>query len=86
MAPAKAIRCTAATSLASSVLMLAIGGGSTLAAKPESVPPRGSTCGAFYGSVVASEARSKHLSGDVNPGVLHQGFAGAEAFPFFSCP
>ena len=38
-------------------------------------------------SVVVSEvARSVALSGQVNPGVLHRGFSGAEGFPGFDCP
>jgi hypothetical protein len=57
-----------------------------LAGPPESVPPSGSTCGMFYGSVIASVAHAGVLSGTINPGVLHQGFAGAEAFPGFVCP
>ncbi len=57
-----------------------------LARKPAGVPPSGSTCGAFYGAVVADVARSGALSGQVNPGVLHRGFADAEQFPGFDCP
>ena len=38
-------------------------------------------CGAFYGQVIATTAHSGALSGSVNPGVLHQGFSRAEAFP-----
>ena len=56
------------------------------AEQPSGVPPDGSGCGAFYGSVVASVARIRALSGEVNPGVLHRGFAGAEEFPGFDCP
>ena len=56
-----------------------------------SVPPSGSSCGAFYGSVASSEAREGHLGGQINPGVLHKGFAGAEEFGeqnpgTFECP
>lgn len=54
--------------------------------QPSGLPPSGSTCGAFYGAVVSQVARSGALGGEVNPGVLHQGFAGAEAFPGFDCP
>jgi len=57
-----------------------------LAQKPAGVPPSGSTCGAFYGSVISDVARSGALSGKVNPGVLHSGFAGADGFPEFDCP
>jgi hypothetical protein len=57
-----------------------------LAQKPAGVPPSGSTCGAFYGSVISDVAHSGALSGQVNPGVLHSGFAGAEDFPGFDCP
>ncbi len=57
-----------------------------LAQKPAGVPPSGSACGAFYGSVIADVARSGALNGEVNPGVLHSGFAGAEDFPGFDCP
>ena len=52
------------------------------AGQPNGLPPSGSTCGAFYGSVVSQVA----LTGEVNPGVLHQGIAGAESFPGFDCP
>ena len=84
MTTMKQLRHTTSAFTASAVLLLA-SGGSALAAKPASVPPSGSTCGSFYGSIVAGEARSGHLNADINPGVLHQGFAGAEAFPHFSC-
>ncbi len=57
-----------------------------LAQKPADVRPSGSTCGAFYGSVISDVAHSGALSGQVNPGVLHRGFAGAEDFPGFDCP
>jgi hypothetical protein len=57
-----------------------------LAQKPAGVPPSGSTCGAFYGSVISDVARSETLSGELNPGVLHRGFADAEDFPGFDCP
>ena len=57
-----------------------------VAQKPDGVPPSGSTCGAFYGATVSDVARSGALSGEVNPGVLHRGFAGAEVFPGFECP
>jgi hypothetical protein len=56
------------------------------AEKPAGFPPSGSTCGAFYGSVISDVAHSGALSGQVNPGVLHRGFAGAEDFPGFDCP
>lgn len=58
----------------------------TLAQKPAGVPPSGSTCGAFYGTVISDVAHSGALSGQVNPGVLHRGFAVAEDFPSFDCP
>ena len=54
--------------------------------QPNGLPPSASTCGAFYGAVMSQVARSGVLGGEVNPGVLHQGFAGAEAFPGFDCP
>jgi hypothetical protein len=57
-----------------------------LADPPPSVPPSGATCGAFYGSVISTAAKAGVLGGNVNPGNLHQGFAGVEAFPGFVCP
>lgn len=81
----RAIRRVAGLAGAAVVLLVA-GNAVALAGKPGSVPPSGSTCGAFYGSVVSHEARSGALGADVNPGILHQGLAGAEAFPFFKCP
>ncbi len=57
-----------------------------LAQKPAGVPPSGSTCGAFYGSVISDVAHSRALGSQVNPGVLHRGFAGADDFPGFDCP
>lgn len=57
-----------------------------LADQPSGLPPSGSTCGWFYGAVVAQVARTGALDGEVNPGILHQGFAGAESFPDFDCP
>lgn len=56
------------------------------AEQPSRLTPSGATCGAFYGAVVAQVARSHVLGGELNPGVLHQGFAGAESFPGFGCP
>ncbi len=67
------------------IAALAVSTPVALAQKPAGVPPSGSTCGAFYGSVLADVARSGELSGEVNPGVLHRGFAGAEDFPGFDC-
>jgi hypothetical protein len=57
-----------------------------LAQKPAGVPASGSTCGAFYGSVISDVAHSGALGGEANPGVLHRGFAAAEDFPGFDCP
>ncbi len=74
--------CTVATIAALTLLSTPV----AFAQKPAGVPPSGSTCGAFYGSVVSDVARSEALSGEVNPGVLHHGFAGAEELPAFDCP
>jgi hypothetical protein len=66
--------------------LMLVGAPAAYAGQPNGLPPSGSTCGAFYGAVVSQVARTGALTGEVNPGVLHQGFAGAESFPGFDCP
>lgn len=66
--------------------LVLVGPPAAFAGQPSGLPPSGSTCGAFYGAVVSQVARSGVLTGEVNPGVLHEGFAGAETFPGFACP
>jgi hypothetical protein len=79
------MRTYASTAAIVAGLVLA-GAPAVFAEQPSGLPPSGSTCGAFYGAVVSQVARSGALGGEVNPGVLHRGFAGAEAFPDFDCP
>jgi hypothetical protein len=65
---------------------LALGGTfPAFAGQPASVPPDGSDCGAFFGSVVAAKAQAGVLGPDFSPGTAHQGFAGAQAFGL-PCP
>jgi len=75
---------TIATTVVAGLLVLSAP--AAFAERPDGPPPSGATCGAFYGSVVSEVARSGALDGQINPGVLHSGFAEAEAFPGFDCP
>jgi hypothetical protein len=74
--------CSVATIAATTLVSTPV----ALGQKPAGVPPSGSTCGAFNGSVISDVAHSGALSGRVNSGVLHRGFAGAEDFPGFDGP
>lgn len=66
--------------------LLVAGAAPAFAEKPESVPPSGRTCGATYGAAVTTFAQARMFSGELNPGVVHQGFAVMEAFLPTFCP
>jgi len=63
-------------SVALMAVMMGVGAGLALAQQPSTVPPDGRDYGATYGAHVSGHAQEQMLNGQMNPGLMHQGFAG----------